>query len=216
MKTMLIQKFKKNQVETKTKGRNKTMNSIIKKFASLTTLGMLALGILSLGAGKASAHSGSYTSTSAAVDVMVTPVVTVDLTASPTFYNFGLIGINTSSFSAIPINLQNTGNIGVTMQKHGNNTASGNWTINTSSGLNKFTLYAATASARPAGIASFASADKLPVAASPDNLQGIGGSTQVSMNPTENVSLWFRIDMPTATTTSAAQTIPVHFIGNAQ
>ena len=192
------------------------MKSNLKKFVTAVAFGMLALGALSLGAGKAWAHSGTTTSTSAAVDVMVTPVVTVDLTASPTYYDFGLLSINTSSFSAKAVNLQNTGNVGVTLQKHGNNTASGNWTINVSSGLNKFTLYAATASARPAGIDDFVAADKLPAVASPNSLQGIGGSTQVSMVPYENVSLWFRIDMPTATTTSAAQTIPVHFIGNAQ
>ena len=193
------------------------MNKIPKKLVTAVALGMLTLGILSLGAGKAWAHSGDvYTTTSAAVDVMVTPIVTVDLTANPTYYNFGLLAINTSSFSAKAVNLQNTGNVGVTLNKHADNTASNNWTINASSGLNKFTLYAATATARPAGIASFANADKLPDNVTPTQLQGIGGSTQVSMDPTVNVSLWFRIDMPTATTTSASQSIPVHFIGNAQ
>ena len=190
------------------------MKTNIKKLAA--TAAMLTLGILSMNTGKVWAHNGSAISTTAVVDVMVTPIVTVDLTATPTYYNFGYIGVNTSSYSALAINLQNTGNISVTMQKHGNNTASGNWTIANSSGLNQFTLYAATASARPSGIAAFANADRLPTSASPDSLQGIGGATQVSIVPSENVSLWFRIDMPTATTTSASQSIPVHFIGNAQ
>ena len=192
------------------------MNTVIKKLVSAAALGMLALGIISLGSGRVWAHNGSAISTTAVVDVLVTPIVTVDLTASPTYYNFGYLNINSSSYSATAINLQNTGNVGVTLQKHGNNAASGNWTIANSSGLNQFTLYAATASARPAGIASFAAADRMPTSASPDNLQGVGGASQVSMVPAENVSLWFRIDMPTATTVGASQSIPVHFIGNAQ
>ena len=176
--------------------------------------GMLTLGLLSLGAEKVWAHDDPGVSTTAVVDVMVTPIVSMDLTANPTYYNFGLLAINTSSFSALPVNLQNTGNVGLTLRKHGNNTASNNWTIDTSSGLNRFTLYAATASARPAGIDSFVSGDQLLT--SLNNLRGVGGSSQVSMIPGENASLWFRIDMPTATTTGASQSIPVHFMGNAQ
>ncbi len=192
------------------------MNNITKKFAGIALVGLLAITLVSLKANKVWADDPAVlgVSSTAVVDVMVTPIVTVDLTASPTYYNFGLLGINTSSVSA-NVSLTNTGNVGVTMQKRGHNAASGNWTINTSSGLNQFRLYSATATSNPGSIAAFSDAnDQLSTSLS--NLRGIGGATTVSMTPGQAVSLWFRIDMPTSTTFGAQQSIPVNFVGTAQ
>jgi len=192
------------------------MRQLAKKIAGVVIVGMMAMGIVSLKVQKLWAHgAGVGVSTTAVVDVLVTPIVTVDLTASPTFYNFGLLDVNSSSFSASAITLDNTGNVGVSMQKHGNNAESGNWTIGTSSGLNIFRLYAATATDRPTAFADFTDAEDR-MTTSLNNLEGIGGATQVLMDVAETVDLWFRIDMPTATTFGSQQSIPVHFVGSAQ
>ena len=192
------------------------MKSIIKKLAGVVALGTLVLGLAGLSS-KVYADPGVMgVSTTAIVDVMVSPIVTVDLTASPTYYNFSYVSINTSSNSASAVNLQNTGNVGVTMQKHGQaTTVSGNWSMSSVAATNQFVLHVATASDRPS-VADFAITDQKINAATLNNLKGIGGSSQVSLVPTENVSLWFRIDMPTATTVGAAQTVPIHFVGTAQ
>ena len=192
------------------------MRNLIQKIAGVALVGMLAVALTSIKANKVWADDPAVlgVSSTAVVDVMVTPIVTVDLTASPTYYNFGYLNINTSSVSA-NINLSNTGNVGVNMQKRGHNSASGNWTINTSSGLNQFRLYAATATAHPGAIGVFSDAnDQLSTSLS--NLRGVGGASQVSMNPGQAVSIWFRIDMPTGTTVGTQQSIPVNFVGTAQ
>ncbi len=188
------------------------MSKTMKKLVVMLAVGVMAMVI---GQSRLMAHNGSIgVSTTAVVDVMVTPIITVDLTANPTYYNFGLLDVNTSSYSATVVNLQNTGNVGVSMQKHAND--SGIWTVELSSGLNKFRLYVATATGRPNGIDDFVSNDMMNDATTPNTLYGIGGSDPVSLIPQENVGLWFRIDMPTATSTGGQRTIPVHFQGTAQ
>src|SRR5262245_59732105 len=111
------------------------MKSFVKKFVAVAALGMLVVGLAGLSS-KVQADPGiPGVSTTAVVDVMVSPIVTVDLTASPTYYNFGYVSINTSSNSASAVNLQNTGNVGVTMQKHGQvSTVSGDWTMQQTAG----------------------------------------------------------------------------------
>ena len=192
------------------------MNTLMKKISGIALVGMLAIALASIAANKVHADDAAVLgiSSTAVVDVMVTPVVTVDLTASPTYYNFGYMNLNTSSVSA-NVSLSNTGNIGVTMQKRGHNSASGNWTIGTSSGTNQFRLYAATATSHPGAITTFSDAND-QMTTSLSNLRGIGGASQVSMTPGQSVSLWFRIDMPTATTYGTQQSIPVNFVGTAQ
>ena len=201
----------KVEVEIK-KGETKTMNKVMKQYLGTLTVGLLVFGFTHLKTDNVWGHGATNISSTAIVDVMVTPIVTVSLAASPTYYNFQTLALNSSSISATAIVLTNDGNVGVTMQKHGSDSSP--WTIDTTTGSNRFTLYAATASARPSLGALETAGNRLATTLS--NLQGNGGGAQVTMNPTENVNLWFEIHMPTATTTAAQRTIPVHFQGTSQ
>ena len=193
------------------------MSRLGRKIAGGLIVGMMVMGMLSLNAGRVWAHSRTSVSTTAVVDVLVTPIVTASLIASPTFYDFGLLELNSSSYSASAINLDNNGNIGVTLQKHGADTLSGDWTIAVTSGVNTFRLYAATATTPPAALSEFDDTDRMNDNTTLTDLDAVGsGATQAVITSTESVDVWFRIDMPSATTVSAQQTISVHFVGTAQ
>lgn len=194
------------------KGGNKTMNTLSKKLSGIIAVGLLALGLFNLKADRLWADGATSISSSAVVDVLVTPVVTVSLTANPTYYNFGTLELNSSSISAAAVTITNAGNVGVTMQKHNNNPSG--WTIGTSTGADIFSLYTATADARPTLGALETAANRLSTSLS--NLQGNGGATQVSMNANQAVNVWFEIHMPTTTTSALQKTIPVHFVGTSQ
>src|ERR1044072_4332774 len=66
--------------------------------------------------------------------ITVTPVANVTMTLSPSTYDFGNIDVNTSTTSAIPMVLTNTGNvnIAVTAEIQGNDSAT-TWVADTSS-----------------------------------------------------------------------------------
>lgn len=157
-------------------------------------------------------------STTTAVDVMVTPIVTVSLTVDTTFYNFSYIDINSSTNSATPVTLSNVGNVNVSMQKRGHNSA--NWTISadTIPALNEFVLWSATGTNRP-NLSDY----RTDIATPPDlvtsgltDLTGTLSGNSVSVAPGDSVKLWFRLQMPTATYTGAQQNIPINFVGTAQ
>src|SRR4051812_13560499 len=116
--------------------------------------------------------------------ITVTPVANVTMTLSPNTYDFGNIDVNTSTTSAIPMVLANTGNIdiGVTAEIQGNDSAS-NWVADTSSAtVNHYLLFVATSSFVPAANGSQFGVNNLLGKATgntgtPIALRGLGGNS---------------------------------------
>jgi len=180
------------------------------KITKAVVIGLMGIGVMGLFA----KTSQAATVDTAIVDVLVTPIVSVSLTASPTFYNFGIIALNSSEVSATAVTLTNGGDIGISLQKHANNSESGDWSLGASIGSNQFSLHTAVNATLPL-VGDFTGSTYIS-GLTDDDLLNIGSASQVTMNPAANVNVWFKLDMPNATTTGAQQRIPVHFVGTAQ
>ena len=148
---------------------------------------------------------------SADISIMVTPVVTVSLSASVTSYNFGALSVGTSSNTVTAIMLTNDGTVGVTVEK--TVWDDDGWDITKSSSeMDGFDLWAmtkSTDSARP-GLADFTSTHRFTETALQlfNDLTNCAGTVE-DLDPDEKASLWLRLDMPKKVSTSQQQTIHI-------
>ena len=144
------------------------------------------------------------------VDLVVTPIVTEALTASPTYYNFGALNVETSSNSASAIVLQNTGGVGITLEKAVS--ADGAWDVTQSSAVTDgFDLWAQCNATRP-NMNTFTTGNTHnfnETALNTYNNLTTNAGAQVSLTPTSTANMWFMIDMPKSVTVTDAQTITV-------
>jgi len=159
------------------------------------------------------------TNTPVDATITVTPIVNVSLSISPTTYAFGALAVNTSSVTASKLTLSNNGDVDVTVDKRIQSDPA-NWIADVSTTTpNHYELYVATATTRP-NLTDFSTANhRFGAVSAVTALKGLGGSSPVvstSGGTLPSVDLWFRLDMPTAVTTSAAQTITVRFTGTGQ
>jgi hypothetical protein len=193
------------------------MNKHIKKY--------LAAALIAVGVASQAMAANSDTEDAT---ITVTPVANVSMSLSPSTYDFGNIGVNTSTTSAIPMVLTNTGdvNIGVTAEIQGDDSGS-NWVADTSTTTpNHYVLYVATSSFAPAATGlEFGTNNRIGKATgntgTPIALRGLGGnSASPSLTPAgggfQAVSLYYRLDMPVTVTAATQRTTLVHFIGTAQ
>jgi hypothetical protein len=150
--------------------------------------------------------------------ITVTPIVDVSLSISPTTYAFGALAVNSSSVTATALTLSNNGTVDATVDKRVA-VDPVDWTADTSTTTaNHFVLYVATSTTRPS-VTDFSNANhRFGPVANVTPLRGLGGSSPVitTGGALPSVNLWFRLDMPTAVTTSAPQTITVRFTGTGQ
>ena len=174
--------------------------------------GVLALAALvGLAAGRAWA-----TNTPANGTVTVTPVANVSLTLPTTTYSFGTVSVGVSTVSTAGLTLTNNGQVGVTVNKQITADPSG-WTGGTSAGADAYVLYVATSAAQPAP-GSFVSATQLGAVSNSTALTGTSATTP-TLSPTgggASVTLWFKLDMPTTTSSQAQKEISLRFTGAAQ
>ena len=162
---------------------------------------------------------GVWAASTVDATITVTPIVSVSLAISPTTYAFGALAVNTSSVAATRLMLSNNGDVDVTVTKQVQ-TDPANWVADVSSTTpNHYVLFVATSVARPA-VADFSTANhRFGALANSSALKGLGTGTPTittSGGSLPSVDLWFRLDMPTQVTTSAAQTITVRFTGTGQ
>ena len=174
--------------------------------------------------------SRSWASNTDAKDatITVTPVGNVTISLTPSSYDFGNLDVNTSSVSAVAMSLANTGNVDVKVKASIQGDDSGsNWVSDTSSTtINHYRLWVATASARPnVNGSEFGSNNLIGKAVgntgTPIDLLGLGGLNAVpTINPPTgtlpSVSMWYRLDMPTQVNGSAQRTTLVHFVATGQ
>ena len=153
------------------------------------------------------------------VDIYVTPGnVAASLTASPTWYNFGIVNLTASSNTAVAMALTNDGSCGCTVQGEISANPS-DWKATDADpvGLaNQYRLWVGTAAARVA-LNSFDALCNLGALNNPINLcnasGGTGGGTII---PDASVNLWFQIDMPQDTNNSDERKAQVTFTATTQ
>ena len=172
----------------------------------------LGLGLLALAGMKAWALGA------ADATITVTPVANVSLTIAPTTYAFGTQNIGAQVVTASTLTLTNNGQVNVSVNKQVLTDPAG-WTAATSAGTDQYVLYVATQSAAVTPVANdFPSSSKLGAQGNSTSLLGMGGGTPIlqTSGAAASTALWFRLDMPTATSSTAGKTITVEFTGVAQ
>ncbi|MDD5657479.1 MAG: hypothetical protein PHF00_09535 [Elusimicrobia bacterium] len=147
----------------------------------------------------------------------VTPVVSVSLELAPTTYAFGSVDVGKSTHSLSMQGLHNIGTVGVTMQKSIQIEPSG-WTAGDAAGTNVYVLYAATTTlAAPPDTSLFTSnsATKFLPAGGLNGLNdGTAGNGALPL--AGSTTIWYRLDMPLASSSQAQRTITVRYTGTAQ
>ena len=159
------------------------------------------------------------TTDSANVTLIVTPVVKVDLTVSPTYYNFGYVDVLTSTASITSLTLTNAGDVGLTVDKAVWD--ADEWRIDYSSTTHDgFDLWAMTKNSQP-NLTTFDNVANYKFT------KGTGDSSfsdlyckdtvgDEDLDSEETANLWFRLDMPVYVTNTNQQTIHVRLRGFAK
>ena len=159
------------------------------------------------------------------VDVYVTPGgITVTLTANPTWYNFGVVNVNTSSSSATAITLANTSAVSVNMDKTIAVITGGGTIVLVNAAPNaenEFRLRCVEKIGRATLNTDFAdaSADFSTTLNTYNNLTTAGGSTQVVLDADGGADysddIWFQIDMPDTVNDSTQRKFDITYRGTA-
>jgi len=171
-------------------------------------LAVLVAGLLGLAGGNLMAATSTD---SANINLLVTPIVAVDLNVSPTYYDFGNVMVKTSTCSVTALTLTNAGTVGFSVDKAVWDDGT-DWEITKSSTeQNGFDLWAMV-KATQAGMADYTTAadykmNKVVGSGGLNNLKD--GGTLVTMDPLATRNLWFRLDMPTSVGNMNQQTIKV-------
>ncbi len=168
---------------------------------------LMVVGLVGMVVGTAKAATDS-----ANINLLITPVVTVDLSVSPTYYDFGSVDVQVSTCSILALTLSNDGTVGVTLDKTVWNDG-GDWDITVSSTVQDgFDLWAMTQNAQP-GQGDYTDNNDRFV-----KTEGNGGynvlynrdeASQEDLDSEETKNLWFRLDMPKYTTNVNEKTINV-------
>lgn len=145
----------------------------------------------------------------------VTPVAAVSLELAPTTYAFGSVDVGKSTHSLSMQGLHNIGTVGVTMQKNIETEPDG-WTAGDAAGTNVYVLYAATTTlGTPPDTSVFVENTKFQAAKGVNGLNdGTAGDGLLPL--LGNTTIWYRLDMPLASSSQAQRTITVRYTGTAQ
>lgn len=170
-------------------------------------LGLMVVGLVGMMAGLAQAQSTD----SASVNLLVTPVVTVDLSVSPTYYVYGNVAVQVTTCTITPLVLSNDGTVGVLLEKA--IWSDDDWNITLSSTVQDgFDIWAMTRIIQ-AGQGDFSDSNDKFVKVVGDggynDLYNRNAGTQEDLDSEETENMWIRLDMPKYTTNTNEKTIQV-------
>lgn len=176
----------------------------------LAMMGM-TMGLFALAATASAANP-------ATLILRVTPGVTRDVTLSTGAYDFGSVNLGASTVTVTAVGVTNSGNVTSSLALR--STGSVNWSTGTAAGADTFLLRALFSAAQPAP-ASFLAEDNVVGASTLSTTQATtsvytsaasGGVDGTSVAPAASRNLWFRLDMPTSSSSSAQQNISVEVL----
>lgn len=171
-------------------------------------VGLMVVGLIGMVAGSAMAA----TTDSANINLYVTPIVTVNLSLSTTYYDFGNVSVMTSTCSVTALTLTNSGGVGFHVEKCVWD--DDGWRVDYSSTTQDgFGLWAMTGASQP-GQSSFTTGnthDFIETTEPPTTFNNLTNNTgtPVTMQPSDTEKLWFRLDMPYSVSSQSQQTINV-------
>ena len=181
-------------------------------------LAVLVAGLLGMAGGNLMAATSTD---SANINLLVTPVYTVDLNVNPTYYNFGNVNVQVTTCSVAALTLSNNGTIGFKVDKAVWDDGV-DWEITKSSTeQNGFDLWAMVQAAAP-GKTDYDNATnyKFTKVVGESGFTNLidkdASATQVNMDPTFTENLWFRLDMPKYVENVNQQTIKIRLRATAK
>ena len=140
----------------------------------------------------------------------------IGISISTDTYNYGIIPLSSSVVSTGTIVTTNTGNVTETYEVQGSSAISAGkppWTLSTSTGADKFCLYAIFNSIVPQKTDFLDADDQLKYTneSGSDTQFAINSSTYTGAGipKSETRNVWFFLKMPSTTSTSAEKTITV-------
>jgi len=155
-----------------------------------------------------------------AVQVTVIPGVSLTLTAGATCYNFKQVNLATSSGAVTSVAVENESNCAVDVAKE-ITANSGDWANASATAPDVYTLYVVALSTQPGFGATNGNLDalcKFADGTTPNSLTNdVGAAIELGADGqlTSGTTLWFAIDMPTTSGSSAAQYIDTKFTATA-
>jgi hypothetical protein len=191
------------RIESEQRSSRKTEGMKMKKF--LAAVGLMT-GLMVLAGTAMAANPATFT-------LRVTPGVTRDVTLSSALYDFGTISIGGSTITPTAVTVTNSGNVTETFALRTSNSA--NWAPGAAAGADVFHLSALFHSSLPVA-GNFGAEDDVLNVAAPGTLADnatvytiSGAYNGAGVNATSSRDLYFKLDMPTSTTSSAQQDINV-------
>ena len=168
---------------------------------------LMVVGLVGMMAGMAQAQSTD----SASVNLLVTPVVSVQLSVSPTYYVYGNVAVQVSTCTTAALVLSNDGTVGVLLEKA--IWADDDWDITLSSTVQDgFDIWAMTQVLQPGQGTFTDNNDKFTKDlgdANYNTLYNRDGGVQEDLDCEETQNMWVRLDMPKYTTNTNEKTIQV-------
>ena len=182
----------------------KTKGGIVMKKLILV---MMVVGLAGMLAGTVRGASTD----SADINLLVTPVITVTLNVSPTYYDFGNVDVQITTCSITALTLSNDGTVGILLEKAVWN--DDDWDIEKSSTVQDgFDMWAMTKETQP-GQSEYTDPNdkfvKLLLDAGYNELYNRTDGQQEDLDSEETKDLWFRLDMPKYVTNTDQKTIQV-------
>ena len=150
------------------------------------------------------------------INLMVTPIITVDLNIETTFYNFGNVGTGVSTCSVTALVLSNDGSVGIKIDKAV--WGEDEWYVTEDvTAVNGFNLWAMSSTTEPGqgdytGDHAFDESNLQTFNALKDS----DGSTDAYMDPSTSENLWLRLDMPQSTSNGNQQKLEIRLKAIAQ
>lgn len=175
-------------------------------------LGMLmVMGVVGLMAGMAMAEASTN---SVNINLLVTPIVTANLTVNTSYYNFGIVAVKTSTCSVTALVITNNGTGSIRVDK---SIWTADWDLTKSStvmdGFGLFAMVNSTAPVVADYVTKFSSFTKV---AQGYNALTNRSAAAVTMIPDATQNLWFRLDMPKSTSSNDQKTIHVRLKATTQ
>ena len=165
---------------------------------------MMVLGLMVLGSGVVMAVSSTDT---VHVNLLVTPVVNVDLNIDTTYYNFGNVDVADSTASISALTLSNNGDTGIRVDKAV--WLDDEWFLSDdTTETNGFDLWAMTNTSTP-GTGDYSGTQQFNDTLESFNSLTDSSDVSIYMNPNTSRDLWFRLDMPADVANGNQQTITV-------
>jgi hypothetical protein len=168
--------------------------------------------ILAVVAGVMAISAMSYAANPASLILRVTPSVTRDVTLSTALIDLGSQALGATNIISTGVTVTNSGNVTSTLALRATNSA--NWAPAAAAGADAFNLRAIFNGVTAPAAAEFAADDDMTTVSQASTAARFSDGTEsgVSVAAAATRSLYFKLDMPTSSSSAAQQDITVEVL----